>query len=73
MGSEAFIFVIIFAVLMSIPCIGIAWVGKGMIDKLGKFPSKTPTIQMSIILKLAFVEIVSFTLLLLFFKILVSE
>ena len=73
MDSAVVVFVIIFAVLIAVPCTGIAWLGKKLIDNLGKYPSKTPMIQTSIIFKLAFIEIVSFTLLLLFFKILVAD
>jgi hypothetical protein len=73
MGSAAVVFVCIFFVLVTIPCVGIAWLGKRMIDKVGNFPSKTPGIQMEIVIKLVFLEIVSMTLLLLFFKVLVAE
>jgi len=73
MGSAAFIFVIIFYALMIIPCVGVAWIGKNLLDRLGRYPSKTPAIQMSIVVKLTVLEVVSMTLLLLFFKILVAE
>ncbi len=73
MGSTMVVFVGIFTVLILIPCAGIAWLGTRFINKLGRFPSKTPAIQMSVVLKLIILEIVSWTLLLLFFKILVAE
>lgn len=71
--STMFVFVLIFAVLIAIPCIGIAWIGSRFIEKLGRYPSKTPAIQMSVVVKLVFLEIVSWTLLLLFFKVLVAQ
>ena len=73
MGSAAAIFVAIFFVLVLIPCIGIAWIGTRLINKLGRYPSKTPAIQLSVVLQLAVLEIGSWTLILLFFKILVAE
>ena len=72
-ASTMVVFVLIFTVLIAIPCVGIAWLGTRFINKLGRFPSKTPAIQMSIVFKLLLLEIVSWTLLLLFFKILVAE
>jgi hypothetical protein len=73
MASAAIIFIVIFYTLLLIPCIGISWLGSKLIEKLGRYPSKTPAIQLSVMLKLAVVEVVSFALLLTFFKALVSE
>ena len=73
MGSAGFIFTGIFLVLIAIPCIGVAWLGTKMINQLGRYPSKTPAIQLSVVLKLTVLEIGSWTMLLLFFKILVVE
>mgnify|MGYP001579751869 CR=1 FL=1 len=73
MGSVAIIFVIIFTILMAIPCAGVAWIGSRLINQLGRFPSRTPAIQLSVVLKLTVLEVVSWTLLLLFFKVLVAE
>jgi hypothetical protein len=72
-GNVAFIFAIIFYVLMLIPCIGVGWLGKNMLDRLGRFPSKTQAIQMSVLFKLIVIEVVSITLILCFFKALVSD
>jgi len=44
-----------------------------LINQLGRYPSRTPAIQLSVVLKLVVLEVVSWTLLLLFFKILVAE
>ncbi len=73
MASVALVFISIFWAIMLIPCIGISWIGVQLINKLGRYPSKTPAIQMTILFKLVFIEVVSITLLLGFFKALVAE
>ena len=73
MSAPALIFVLIFFVLIGIPCVGIGWIGFKLIEKLGRYPSKTPAIHMSALFKLIVIEVVSTTLLLAFFKILVAE
>ncbi|HSA31958.1 MAG TPA: hypothetical protein P5160_09220 [Candidatus Omnitrophota bacterium] len=62
------LFLILFAV--GLPSIGAGWLGKHLIDTLGRYPSKTPAIQMSILVKLVVLEMVSFTLLLAILKVL---
>ena len=73
MASVALIFIVIFWFLLLVPCIGAGWLGYKLIDKLGRYPSKTPAIQTGILLKLVVVEVVSFAMLLTFFKALISE
>lgn len=73
MGSAAFIFIAIFFILILIPSLGVGWLGFKLIQKLGRWPSKTPAIQLDVLVKLAIVEVVSLTLILLLFKILVAE
>lgn len=73
MGSAATIFVLIYFIIILIPCLGVGWLGFKLITKLGQFPSKTPAVQLGIMIKLVIVEVVSLTLLLMFFKILVAE
>ncbi len=73
MGSTAGIFIIIYFIMIAVPCIGVGWLGYKLITKLGRYPSKTPAIQLGIMIKLIIVEVVSLTAILLFFKILVSE
>lgn len=73
MGSAALIFIILFFIMIAIPCLGVGWLGYKLITKLGRYPSKTPAIQMGIMLKLVIIEVVSLTMILVFFKILVSE
>lgn len=64
------ILVCLFLVIIGIPCVGIAIVGRQLIYKLSHFPSKTPAIQTGILFKLVIIEIVGFTLLLTFYHIL---
>lgn len=73
MTTAAWAFIVIFYVLILIPSISVTWVGFKMITRLGQYPSKTPAIQLSIMFKLIVIEVVSFTLLLTFFKVLVAE
>ncbi|MCC6759373.1 MAG: hypothetical protein IT395_07090 [Candidatus Omnitrophica bacterium] len=73
MASTALFFILIFYILMLIPCLGVGWIGYKLITRLGRYPSKTPAIQVGIMLKLIIVEVVSLTLILLMFKILVAE
>ena len=73
MASTAFVFILIFYILMLIPCLGVGWIGYKLITKLGRYPSKTPAIQVGVMLKLIIVEVVSISLILLIFKILVAE
>jgi len=70
--SAGLIFVAIFGSIVSIPCIAIAVLGYKTIMQLGTYPSKTPAIQMSVFFKLLVTEVVSFTLILAFFKALVA-
>ena len=72
-SSVALMFVAIFTLLMVIPCAGVAWIGTKLINQLGRYPSRTPAIQLSVVLQLTVLEVVSWTLLLLFFKILVAD
>ena len=67
-SGAALIFIGVFYILILIPCVGIGWLGYDLLDRLGRFPSKTPAIQMSVLLKLVLIEVVSLTLILIFFK-----
>ena len=73
MGENAFtaiLFFMIFLAIILIPCIGASLLGKKLIDKLGRYPSKTPIVQLEILFPLIVLEVVSFTLLLSLFKVL---
>ena len=65
--GESFIFAIVYAVLIIVPCILVVLLGRKMINQLGYFPTRTPIIQMSIFLKLVIVEVVTFVLLIGFY------
>ena len=73
MNSVAALFILIFFVLILIPSLSVGWLGYKLIDRLGRYPSRTPAIQLSVLVKLVVVEVVSLTLLLLLFKVLVAE
>jgi len=73
MESTALVFIFIFYIFMLVPCLGVGWIGYKLITKLGRYPSRTPAIQLGVMLKLIIVEVVSLTLILLMFKILVAE
>ena len=66
---QGVILIVIFLILMAIPCVGTALIGRRMIRELGQHPSKTPFIQMSIFLKLVILELLSFGGFMVFFKI----
>ena len=70
MSSAALVFALLFLIIIAVPCLGIAWLGVKTINRLGRFPSKTPAINMDILFKLILIEVVSITLMLTFFKVL---
>ncbi len=57
-------------VVIGTPCALIAWIGSGMLRQLAYFPSKTPAIQMSVLFKLIVIEMATFTMLIILFRIL---
>jgi len=73
METTSLILIGIFFLAVNIPCIAIVWLGNKFFDQIGRHPSKTPAIQMSIVLKLAVIEVGAFTLFLALFKILSPE
>ena len=64
---EGAILVLVFSVIMAIPCVAVAMIGTRMINELGNFPSKASQIQSNACWKVLVLEIVSFILLALFF------
>ena len=54
-------------VMMVIPCVILSFIGYRMISAIGNHPSKTPGIQMGILLKLLIVEFVALTMWLIFY------
>ena len=67
--SARVILVVIWFIIIAIPCIGTALVGRKMLNKLAYFPSKTPAIHMSTLGWLMVIEIVAVTLLLTFYRV----
>ena len=65
---QGILFIFLFFIIVAFACACVAFIGYEMIDKIGQHPSKTSAIQMSIFLKLAMVEGVSFLLLAFFYK-----
>ena len=61
------ILITVILILIGIPCAGVAVLGNRLLNRLGYFPSKTPAIQKSILVKLVVIEIISVTFLLMFF------
>ena len=70
MGSSSFALIGLFFLAVNIPCVAILWIGLKFIEQLGRYPSKTPSIQMSICLKLLVIEVGAFTFILAMFKVL---
>ncbi|HBG62537.1 MAG: hypothetical protein A2Y03_08195 [Omnitrophica WOR_2 bacterium GWF2_38_59] len=66
---EAFVFACVYAVIIIVPCIIVALLGNKMIGDLGRYPTKTPAIQMSIVWKLIVTEIITFVLLIMFYNV----
>ncbi|MDP8265943.1 MAG: hypothetical protein P9M07_03250 [Candidatus Aceula meridiana] len=64
------ILVLSFFVVIALPCIGVCVLGWKLARRIAFYPSKTPAIQLSILLKLTLLEIISFSLLLILYHIL---
>ena len=45
---ESFIFALVYSVMIIVPCVLIALLGRSMIEKLGRYPTRTPVIQMGV-------------------------
>ena len=70
MESTSIVLMCLFFLAVNIPCIAVAWLGSKFIGEIGRFPSKTAAIQMSICFKLLVIEVAAFTFILVLFKIL---
>lgn len=70
MQQQAMILLLLILFSVGLPSVGAGWLGKHMIDNIGRYPSRTPAIQMGLLIKLVVLEVVSFTLLLAVFKVL---
>ena len=66
---EGLIFIIVFLIVMAIPCAAIAYFGSKLIAELGQYPSKSAKIQLSMALPLLGTMILSFGIFAVFFHI----
>lgn len=67
--SEALIFIAVFSLVVMLPCYFVMLIGRDMIDQIGQFPTMAAKIQMKAFLKLAGVELVTFFLLIAFYRV----
>ncbi len=66
---EGLIFIIIFSVVLAIPCVAVAFLGSKLIQNLGQYPSQSAKFQMVMALPLLATMILSFGMFALFFHI----
>lgn len=67
--SEGLTLISLMFFIVSVPCIAVAVLGTRLIDHIGQYPSKSAKMQMSVCIQLLVVEIFSFLMLALFFKV----
>jgi hypothetical protein len=65
---EGFLFILFFAAIIVLPCSFVAIWGTKMINDLGNFPTKVANIQIGFLWKLCGVEVVSFLMLIIFYR-----
>ncbi|MCA9399306.1 MAG: hypothetical protein KC618_06125 [Candidatus Omnitrophica bacterium] len=65
--AEAFIFSSVYAILIIIPCILVAIMGRKLIDKLGQYPTRAPLIHMEIFFKMIILEVLTFGSIIVFY------
>jgi len=59
-----------FFIVITLPCVGVGILGWKLARRIAHYPSKTPAIQLSILLKLVLLEFISLSLLLTLYHIL---
>ncbi|HLF19094.1 MAG TPA: hypothetical protein VI749_09460 [Candidatus Omnitrophota bacterium] len=67
--SEAVIFIAVFSIVVMLPCYFVVMIGRDMIDQIGQFPTMAARIQLKALFKLVAVELVSFFLLIAFYRV----
>ncbi len=67
--GESFVFASVFSMLVLVPCLVIALIGRKMIKKLSYYPSQAPQILMSISLQFTVTAVITLSLLFAFFKV----
>ena len=63
MGAAAFILFGLFTFVILVPCLGIAILGWNLMERMGRYPSKTPAFQTSTFFKIFFLEVIGFGML----------
>ena len=66
--GESFILALIFFVMIATPCSLVGWIGKRFIDQLGRWPSRAPSIHMSVCWSLIAIEIMTFMVFFIFIQ-----
>ena len=67
--TEGLVFIGLMLFVVGVPCIAVAVLGTKLIEHIGQFPTKSARLQMSVCVQLLAVEILSFFVLALFFRI----
>ena len=67
--TEGLTFIGLMLFIVGLPCTAVAVLGTRLIDHIGQYPSKSARLQMVVCVQLLGVEIFSFLMLALFFKI----
>lgn len=63
------VFVAVFAVIVIVPCVIIALMGRKAIKEMGRYPTRIPLIQTKMMMPLLVVDVVTFALLLGFYNV----
>ncbi|MCA9394116.1 MAG: hypothetical protein KC900_07930 [Candidatus Omnitrophica bacterium] len=63
------IFIGVFAVIVLVPCIIIALMGRKAINEMGRYPTRIPLIQSKMMMPLLMVDVVTFALLVGFYNV----
>jgi hypothetical protein len=67
------IFSSIYSMMIIVPCVITLVIGRRVIQEVGRWPAKTPAIQMSIVWKLITLEVITFFFLISFFQFFASQ
>lgn len=67
--TEGFIFIGLFALVIALPCLMVAFLGTRLINHIGQYPSKSAKQQLIVCAQLFAVELVSFAILAVFYHI----
>ena len=66
---EGLVFIGCFFVMVGLPCLLTAILGTKLIDNLGQWPSRSARLQLGICVQLLLVEIVTFVMLAVFYRV----